>query len=149
MMELGRAVRRADDEGHPTLMRLHHRRMELRGGGATRDADDGGRAGRHGEADGEETGTPLVQADVHPEPGGQRRAIGVEREPGHTTASVTPPLTHSSTRVAAKVACTLTWRAPPCRTTRHRPALGAAARLHADGAPVGPLRGDRWPRTTP
>ena len=34
------------------------------------------------------------------------RASGVDREPGHTTASVTPARTHSSTRVAANVACT-------------------------------------------
>jgi hypothetical protein len=32
--------------------------------------------------------------------------MGVEREPGHTTASSTPPRTHSSTSVAQKVAAT-------------------------------------------
>ena len=69
------------------------------------------------------------------------RASGVEREPGQTTASVTPSRTHSSTRVALKVACTLTRRATPCRGARLRPAAGPAARLHADGAPLGPLRG--------
>ena len=65
---------------------------------------------------------------------------GVEREPGQTTASVTPRRAHSSTRVAQKVACTLTGRAPPCRRARVRTAAGGAARLYPDGTPVGPLR---------
>lgn len=37
------------------------------------------------------------------------RASGVEREPGQTTASVTPALAHSSTRMAQKVAWTSAW----------------------------------------
>ena len=36
------------------------------------------------------------------------RASGVERDPGATTASVTPDLTHSSTTVAAHVAAVVT-----------------------------------------
>ena len=73
MMQLGRAVGRADDEGHPALMGLDHRRMQLGGGRAARDADDGGRAAGHGEAEGEEAGAALIEADVHPQPGGQRQ----------------------------------------------------------------------------
>ena len=69
------------------------------------------------------------------------RASGVERDPGQTTASVTPSRTHSSTRVALKVACTLTRRATPRRGARLRAAAGPAARLHPDRAPLGPLRG--------
>ena len=64
-------------------------------------------------------------------------ASGVEREPGATTASVTPARTHSSTSVAQKVAAMLTclsWpRAPPHRATRRRPAAPRpGARLHPD-----------------
>src|ERR1700722_6240961 len=94
MMELGRAVSRADDEGHPTLMRLDHRRMELGGGGAARDAQDGGLAAGHGKTDGEETGTALVQANVHPESGverqGQRRRAGARAHDGVGNATVDP-----------------------------------------------------------
>ena len=50
-------------------------------------------------------------------------ASGVEREPGQTTASVTPSRAHSSTRVALKVACTLTRSATPCRRARLGPPL--------------------------
>ena len=66
MMEFGRAVRRAHDEGHSSLMGLHDRRMKFGGGGTARDADDGGGAAGHGEPDGEETGAPLIEADVYP-----------------------------------------------------------------------------------
>ena len=74
------------------------------------------------------------------------RARGVEREPGQTTASVSPARTHSSTRVAAKVACTgrrRSVRSPPLvaaaarRDRRGRPAAGAGPRLHPDRAAVG------------
>ena len=78
------------------------------------------------------------------------RASGVEREPGATTASVTPARTHSSTSVAQKVAAMLTclsWpRAPPHRATRRRSAAPrAGARLHPDRS----LVVGRSPTTSP
>ena len=56
-------------------------------------------------------------------------ASGVDREPGATTASVTPARTHSSTTVAAKVACTVMADDP----------RGARPRLHPDRPVVGAI----------
>ena len=64
----------------------------------------------------------------------------MEREPGQITASVTPRWTHSSTRVALKVACTLTRRGPPCRTAGTGPPLVLLHGFTQTGATVGSLR---------
>ncbi len=47
VVQLGRPVRRADDERNPGVVRLDDRRMELGGGGAARHADDGRPPRRH------------------------------------------------------------------------------------------------------
>ena len=64
VVELGRAVRRADDHRHPGQVRLHDRRVHLERRRAARGEQD--RRAARGEADpeGEERRRALVQADV-------------------------------------------------------------------------------------
>ena len=140
VVQLGRPVRRADDEWNPCVVRLDHGGVELGGCRATRHADHRRSARRHGQTERIERRTPLVELDVHPETPARASARGVDREPGQMTASVTPIRAHSSTRVAVKVACTLIRRATPCRGARCGPTSGGAARLHADGSAVRPVR---------
>ena len=49
VMELGRPVRRADNERNPGVVRLNDGRVELGGGGAARDANDRRPSRRHGK----------------------------------------------------------------------------------------------------
>ena len=141
-MQLGRPVRRAHDERHPGVVRLDDGRVQFCGGRAARHADDGRPPRRHRQPQARRN-APLRSSrrTWTRSRSAKGSARGVERDPAQTTASVTPRRTHSSTRVALKVACTLTRRAPPCRRARVRAAAGRAARLHPDRTPLGPLRG--------
>ena len=138
-MQFGWTVGGADDERNQALIGLHHRRVQLRCRRPTRHAD-------------EPVGLPVEASPTAKNPAlrsssltwarsrsASASASGVEREPGQITASVTPSRTHSSTRVALKVACTLTRRATPRRSARFGSPVGRSARLHADGAPLGPF----------
>ncbi len=49
-------------------MGFDHRRMEVRGGGTRRAADDGGPAGREADAEGPERGRTFVKDDVDAQP---------------------------------------------------------------------------------
>lgn len=64
MVQLGRAVRRADDHGHTRQVRLYDGGMHLEGGRSARCEQD--RRASRGEAyaEGEEPGRALVQAHV-------------------------------------------------------------------------------------
>ena len=75
-MQLGRPVRRADDQRNPGVMCLDHSGMQFGRGGAARDADDGRPPGRHGEPQGEEGRTAFVETDVGPESLGQGQRQG-------------------------------------------------------------------------
>jgi 2-succinyl-6-hydroxy-2,4-cyclohexadiene-1-carboxylate synthase len=61
--------------------------------------------------------------------------IGVDREPGATTASVTPARAHSSTSVAQNVACSVTGTAPSEQiTVRTSHTAGMALYAEVDGS---------------
>ena len=71
-------------------------------------------------------------------------ASGVDREPGQTTASVTPARTHSSTRVAQNVAAVVitmpSYPAPrdaPCGSFGNRATRRPGARLHPEPSMLG------------
>ena len=83
MVQLGRPVRRADDEGHPTLMGLHHGRVKLRGGGAAGDADD--RSAVPVAMERPRAKNPALRSSSRTwtrSRAARARAIGVDREPG-------------------------------------------------------------------
>ena len=105
-------------------MRLDDGRVNLDRGGPARRDEHRRPAGREPDPDCEEGRRALVQAHVQRDPARHARAPptrGVEREPGATTASVSPARTHSSTSVAAKLAATVTSRCPPRAQAARRP----------------------------
>ena len=122
------------------MVRLDHRRVELGGRRAARDADDHGRPVAIASPSAKKPALRSSSRTCAVNRAANATASGVEREPGQITASVTPSRAHSSTRVALKVACTLTGRGTPGGTAGRGPAPGTAARLHPDGAAVGTLR---------
>ncbi len=64
-------------------------------------------------------------------------AIGVERDPGHTTASVTPARAHSSTSVAQKVALRSPVPAAASSEDTERSEVGSATPGSLRAGPVG------------
>ena len=66
MVQLGRPVRRADDERDAGVVRLDDRGVQLGGGRPAGDADDDRSPGGLGETEGVEGGAPFVEADVGP-----------------------------------------------------------------------------------
>ena len=66
-------------------------------------------------------------------------AIGVDRDPGAITASVTPARAHSSTSVAQKVACAVgsSTGGQPTVGAHEQPAPGPGPRVHAEQALLG------------
>ena len=76
VVQLGRPVCRADDERHPGVVRLDHRRVEFGGRGAAGDTDDRRAARRHREPQRVEGRAPLVEPHVRREPCGQRECKG-------------------------------------------------------------------------
>ena len=162
--QLGRPVGGAHEQRHLGLVGLDHRGVELGGGRAAR-------AQEHGRAAGGQP-SPRARKDAERSSwwtcrrrsgsAASARASGVEREPGATTASVTPARTHSSTSVAQNVAAvvtgTIAWPTWPGRRStcghrhrnhRHRTAPPRArARLHPDGPVVGATSPPTWRPTT-
>ena len=85
-------------------------------------------------------------------------ASGVDREPGDTTASVTPPRASSSTKVAQYVACSVIARAAPRRRARRpvgtRRSSSSTGSRRRDGAgspwsPASPTAATSSPSTRP
>ena len=96
----------AGDERHARSGRLRRsRRCSCDGRGAAAREHDRRYAAREAEAEGDERGAALVVVHVHRDAGlgGERDRKGVDRDPGHTTASVTPARIHSSTSVARRL----------------------------------------------
>ena len=90
------------EQRHAGVGRLQHRGVQVRRGRAGRRADRHRAAGPQREPEGQEPARALVDPHVQPQPA--RRVGRVQRErqrgvagPGHSTASVTPQRTSSST----------------------------------------------------
>ena len=93
VVQAWRAVGGADDERDPGVARLDDPGVELGRGGPAGRAHDGRPPVARASPTAKKHGPPLVQADVHARsrPAAARaRASGVERDPGQTTAWVTP-----------------------------------------------------------
>ena len=90
VVQLRRPVRRADDERHPGVVRLDDRRVQLRGGRAARDADDGRPPRRHRQPNAKNPALRSSRRTWTRSRSASGSASGVDREPGQTTASVTP-----------------------------------------------------------
>ena len=143
--QLGRAVGGADDQRHPALVGLQHRRVEV-GGRRPRRAEDHGRLpGGAGGAEGEEGGRPLVEEDLHPHPRvagqGQRQRGGPRpgRHRGGVDAGPGPLVDQRAGHPGLGV------DGGVMRSSPH----GARGWSWSTGSPRRPGRGTRWRRSSP
>ena len=67
VVQLGRSIRSAHDQGNPGVVRLDNGGMQLNGRRAARHADDRRPSGGRRQSQGEEGGTALIEPDVGPE----------------------------------------------------------------------------------
>jgi len=67
VVQFGRAVGRAQDEGDPGMVGFEHGRVKLSGGGTAGGADDSGPTTGHGESEAVKGSAPFIEPDVHSE----------------------------------------------------------------------------------